>query len=59
MKAGKTIEDKNAKFIASIKIPTEDKVDFYLAVNGKDIGFSAKNYAVSSPDFSGISLVKG
>ena len=59
MKAGKIIEDKNAKFIASIKIPTEDKVDFYLAVNGKDIGFSAKNYAVSSPDFSGISLVKG
>lgn len=59
MKAGKTIEDKNAKFIASIKVPTEDKVDFYLAVNGKDIGFSAKNYAVSSPDFSGISLVKG
>lgn len=58
-KAGKTIEDKNAKFIASIKIPTEEKVDFYLAVGGKDIGFSAKNYAVNSPDFSGISLVTG
>ena len=50
--------DKYSNFIPSINIPTEDKVDFYLAINGSDIGFTAKNYAVSSEGFKGITLVK-
>ena len=51
--------DKYSNFIPSINIPTEDKVDFYLAINGSDIGFTAKNYAVSGERFQGITLVKG
>ena len=50
--------DKYSNFIPSINIPTEDKVDFYLAINGSDIGFTAKNYAVSGERFQGITLVK-
>lgn len=49
---------KYSDFIPSIQIPTEDKIDFYLAINGSDIGFTAKNYAVSSEGFKGITLVK-
>ena len=51
--------DKYSNFIPSINIPTEDKVDFYLVINGSDIGFTAKNYAVSGERFQGITLVKG
>lgn len=53
--------DETSDFIASISMPTEDKVDFYLGVNQSDqiIGFSAKNYKVSSEYFKGISLVTG
>lgn len=49
---------KYSDFIPSIQIPTEDKIDFYLAIDGSDIGFTAKNYAVSSEGFKGITLVK-
>ena len=49
---------KYSDFIPSIQIPTEDKVDFYLAIDGSDIGFTAKNYAVSGEGFRGITLVK-
>ena len=37
MKAGKIIEDKNAKFIASIKITNENKIKFKLNDNDKNI----------------------
>lgn len=50
--------NKYSNFIPSINIPTEDKVDFYLAIDGSDIGFTAKNYAVSGERFQGITLVK-
>ena len=49
---------KYSNFIPSIQIPTENKIDFYLAIDGSDIGFTAKNYAVSSEGFKGIALVK-
>lgn len=49
---------KYSNFIPSIQIPTEDKIDFYLAIDGSDIGFTAKNYAVSGERFKGITLVK-
>lgn len=49
---------KYSDFIPSIQIPTEDKIDFYLAIDGSDIGFTVKNYAVSSEGFKGITLVK-
>ena len=50
---------KYPNFVSSIQIPTEDKIDFYLTFKGDDIGFSAKNYAVSGKNFRGITLVKG
>ena len=49
---------KYSDFIPSIQIPTEDKVDFYLAIDGSDMGFTAKNYVISSERFKGITLVK-